>query len=213
MSTPIATFAGIGANFDAETLITNMVTAEKTDVSNVSTVLPVDPASGAISATPFTINDSNSLLGWNLGAYVQDEFRLTNQLTLNYGIRFDQLYQFVDSNQFSPRVNLVYTPLPGTTFHAGYARYFTPPPQTIAAPVNLALVANTTAQPSQFLENPVLPERAHVFVKQERREQREVELAGKIQALPDFKAGVIYGDPPWQFEVYSLDTGLDLIIA
>ncbi|HEX4461512.1 MAG TPA: flagellar filament capping protein FliD, partial [Polyangia bacterium] len=29
MSTPIATFAGIGANFDAETLITNMVTAEK----------------------------------------------------------------------------------------------------------------------------------------------------------------------------------------
>lgn len=30
MSTPIATFAGIGANFDAETLITNMVTAEKT---------------------------------------------------------------------------------------------------------------------------------------------------------------------------------------
>ena len=31
------------------------------------------------------------------------------------------------------------------------------------------------------------PERAHVFVKQERREQREVGLAGKILALPDKK--------------------------
>ena len=53
------------------------------------------------------------------------------------------------------------------------------------------------------------PERAHVLVKQERREQREVELAGKILALPDLKAGVLYADPPWRFEVYSRDTGLD----
>jgi hypothetical protein len=55
------------------------------------------------------------------------------------------------------------TPPRGTTFHAGYARYFTPPPQTIAAPVNLALFANTTAQPSQSLQDPVLPERANVY--------------------------------------------------
>jgi outer membrane receptor protein involved in Fe transport len=71
--------------------------------------------------------------------------------------------EYVSANQLSPRINFVYTPLPGTTFHAGYARFFTPPPQTIAAPVNLALIANTTAQPSQFLQDPVLPERAHVF--------------------------------------------------
>ena len=31
-------------------------------------------------------------------------------------------------NQLSPRVNAVWKPLDGTTFHAGYARYFTPPP-------------------------------------------------------------------------------------
>jgi N6-adenosine-specific RNA methylase IME4 len=47
------------------------------------------------------------------------------------------------------------------------------------------------------------------LVKQERRAQREVELAGKIQTLPDLKAGVLYADPPWRFEVYSRDTGLD----
>jgi outer membrane receptor protein involved in Fe transport len=140
-----------------------MITAEKTDVSSIETVLPVDPITGAISPTPFTVNDSNSLLGWNLGAYVQDEWKLTSQLTLNYGIRFDQLYQFVNANQFSPRAALVYKPFEGTTFHAGYARYFTPPMQAQATQSNLALFNNTTAQPDQLNNNPVLPERSHYF--------------------------------------------------
>ena len=140
-----------------------MVTAEKTNVTNISTVLPVDPDSGAISPTPFAISDTNSLLGWNLGAYVQDEWKLTNQLTLNYGIRFDQLYQFVSANQFSPRAALVYKPLDGTTFHAGYARYFTPPMQAQATQSNLALFTNTTNQPDVPNNDPVKPERSHYF--------------------------------------------------
>jgi outer membrane receptor protein involved in Fe transport len=140
-----------------------MITAEKTDVSNISTVLPVDPVTGAISPTPFTINDSNTLVGWNLGAYVQDEWKLTNQLTFNYGIRFDQLYQFVDANQFSPRAAFVYKPFDGTTFHAGYARYFTPPMQAQATQSNIALFTNTTNQPAVPYNDPVLPERSHYF--------------------------------------------------
>jgi hypothetical protein len=51
--------------------------------------------------------------------------------------------------------------------------------------------------------------RATTAEKQVRRAEREVELAGKILALPDLKADVIYADPPWRFEVYSRDTGLD----
>ncbi len=140
-----------------------LITAEKTDVSNISTVLPVDPTSGAISPTPMTVNDSTSLLGWNLGAYVQDEWKLTNQLTLNYGIRFDQLYQFVTANQFSPRAALVYKPFDSTTFHAGYARYFTPPMQAQATQSNLALFTNTTNQPEVPNNDPVKPERSHYF--------------------------------------------------
>jgi outer membrane receptor protein involved in Fe transport len=95
-----------------------MVSAEKTNVSNISTVLPVDPDTGAISPTPFGVNDSNSLVGWNIGTYVQDQWKLTNQITFNYGIRFDQLYQFVNANQFSPRAALVYKPFNGTTLPA-----------------------------------------------------------------------------------------------
>ena len=140
-----------------------MVTAEKTDVSNISTVFNVDPATDNPTGAPFTINDTNSLLGWNLGAYVQDEWKLTNQLTLNYGIRFDQLYQFVSANQFSPRATLVYKPFEGTTFHAGYARYFTPPMQAQATQSNLALFTNTTNQPDVPNNDPVKPERSHYF--------------------------------------------------
>ncbi len=64
---------------------------------------------------------------------MQDEWRITDKLTLNAGLRFDQMWQYVNANQLSPRLNLVYKPLDGTTLHAGYARYFTPPPQALSA--------------------------------------------------------------------------------
>jgi outer membrane receptor protein involved in Fe transport len=140
-----------------------VVTEEKTNVSNVSTVLPVDPVSGAISPTPFPITDNNTLVGWNIGTYIQDEWKLTNQLTLNAGLRFDQLYQFVDANQFSPRLALVYKPFAGTTIHAGYARYFTPPYQAQAVSSNIALFTNTTNQPDVPLADPVKPERSNYY--------------------------------------------------
>ena len=79
-------------------------------------------------------------LGTIFGTYVQDEWKINNQLTLNAGLRFDQMWQYVDANQLSPRVSLTWKPYDGTTFHAGYARNFTPPQQVIAAPTNLALV-------------------------------------------------------------------------
>ncbi len=123
------------------------VSGERTAADSLSTVLPLDTAGNPIDA-PFNVPDDVSKTGWLLGAYVQDEWKLTDKLTLNAGIRFDQMYQFVDANQFSPRVNLVYTPVAGTTFHAGYARYFTPPPQVAAGPVDLAAFQNTTQQPT-----------------------------------------------------------------
>jgi outer membrane receptor protein involved in Fe transport len=138
------------------------VTGESTQNSNVSTVLPLDALGNPIDA-PFTTTDDNSKLGWVAGIYVQDEWRITDKLTVNAGLRFDQMWQYVDANQLSPRLNVVYKPFDGTTFHAGYARYFTPPPQAIAAPANIAPFANTTAQPETFQQSPVLPERSHYF--------------------------------------------------
>lgn len=138
------------------------VNAEETRVVNASTVLPLN-SGGVPLPTPETLTDANSKLGAALGAYVQDEWKLTDKLTLNTGLRFDQLYQFVDANQFSPRISLSYKPFESTTLHAGYARYFTPPSQVQATPANLALFNNTTLQPAVYADNPVRPERSHYF--------------------------------------------------
>jgi outer membrane receptor protein involved in Fe transport len=137
------------------------VSGEQTNVTNASTVLP--DVGGVITPTPFTVTDQTSLLGWNIGTYAQDEWKLTNQLTVNMGLRFDQLYQFVDANQLSPRFAIVYKPFEGTSLHAGYARYFTPPYQAQATQSNIALFTGTTNQPAVPLADPVKPERSHYF--------------------------------------------------
>ncbi|CAN7550576.1 MT-A70 family methyltransferase [Pararhizobium sp. LjRoot238] len=50
---------------------------------------------------------------------------------------------------------------------------------------------------------------ARQFIKAERRAQRESALAVKITALPGKRYGVILADPPWRFEPYSRETGMD----
>jgi N6-adenosine-specific RNA methylase IME4 len=45
----------------------------------------------------------------------------------------------------------------------------------------------------------------------ERRIEREAELGARQYALPDKHYGVIYADPPWPFDGYSDETGLDRV--
>jgi outer membrane receptor protein involved in Fe transport len=72
--------------------------------------------------------------------------------------------QFVTANQLSPRLSFTYKPFDNTTFHAGYARYFTPPVLVEAVPANIAAFNNTTgAPPAGQPADPVLPERSHYF--------------------------------------------------
>ena len=149
---------------DAHTLRFGLQTsAEHSFVGNTSTLLPVDAGGNSTGAPPFTVFDPSAKLGFLFSTYLSDEWKLTRQLTLTAGLRFDQMLSYTDANQLSPRVNLAYTPFDGTTFHAGYARNFTPPAQVLAAPVNLALVQGTTQQPAVNQNDPVQPERSHVF--------------------------------------------------
>jgi outer membrane receptor protein involved in Fe transport len=156
------------------------VSAERTLVNNTSTLLPLD-ATGAPVDAPFSVLDSSAKTGWLFGTYLQDEWKITENLTLNAGLRFDQMFQYVDANQLSPRASLTWKPYDGTTFHAGYARNFTPPSQVLAAPTNLALVQGTTQQPAVTRNDPVLPERSHVF---------DVGVDQKIHAIPGLEVGI-----------------------
>lgn len=138
------------------------VTAEQSRVTNSSVVLPLDDSGNPLDA-PFGVVDSSSKLGWLFSTYLQDEWRVTNTVTLNSGLRFDQMNEYTNANQLSPRISLTWKPFEDTTFHAGYSRNFTPPAQVLAAPTSLALVQNTTQQPAVNASSPVLPERSNVF--------------------------------------------------
>jgi hypothetical protein len=148
----------------AHTLRTGFtVSGEQTAVGNSSLVEPCTICDGTDNGTPETITDNVSKLGWLAGIYAQDEWKLTDKLTMNYGARFDEMWQYVDANQLSPRINFTYKPFELTTFHAGYARYFTPPVLVEAAPSNIALFNNTTGASPSGGTDPVLPERSHYF--------------------------------------------------
>ncbi len=148
---------------DAQVLRAGFVVGvEQTRVDDLATVLPLG-INGMPLPDPLTINDADAKHGWNAGAYLQDEWRIGSALTLNAGVRFDELEQFVSASQLSPRAALVYKPFADTSLHAGASRYFTPPMQAQATPSKLALFQNTTQQPAIALADPVLPERADYF--------------------------------------------------
>jgi len=143
---------------------------EHTTSKVVSTVLPSNDCHGdpncaivPTSDVPFTITDQGHKTGQLYGIYLQDEWKLTPKLTLNYGARYDMVRAFTKESQLSPRANLVWNATPLTTVHLGYARNFTPPPQELISPATVTLFNNTTKQSEVRFGDPVKAEREHYF--------------------------------------------------
>ncbi len=124
---------------------------------------PINPATGQPTDIPTTIAD-NGLATQNIASfYLQDEWKLLSNLTANYGLRFDHLSAYTNGHQVEPRVNIVWSPLDGTTVHGGYSRYFSPPPFELVGGESLAKFANTTAAPALGLDSPPLPEKSELL--------------------------------------------------
>jgi len=103
------------------------VQRENFGVNNTSSVFPADDDGNQTSGVPFNIVDNTSSSGSTLGFYLQDEWKATDKLTVNYGARYDHVNTVVSEQQLSPRLGLTYDVTNSTRLHAGYARYFTPP--------------------------------------------------------------------------------------
>jgi outer membrane receptor for ferrienterochelin and colicins len=123
-----------------------IVSTDHTTSKTNSQVFLLDGSGAQIGAGPITIVDNSKATAWTYSVYLQDEWKLAETLTLNYGVRFDQVDAFRRENQVSPRVNLVWTPTEGTTLYAGYARYFTPPPFELVADQTLSKFVGTSAE-------------------------------------------------------------------
>jgi outer membrane cobalamin receptor len=130
---------------------------------NNTLAFPVDPNGNPTTAIPTSIIDNNQKQGEQYGLYLQDEWKVTEPLTINYGGRFDQSYQYLNEYQFSPRVNAVYEVDGATKVHGGYARYFTPPPLELEQGGNPAIYNGTTAQLLTTQNSPIKAERSNYF--------------------------------------------------
>ncbi|MDB6127830.1 MAG: putative TonB-dependent receptor [Verrucomicrobia bacterium] len=130
---------------------------------STTTVFPVD-SNGNPTGPAFPIVDNHNLHGRFAGLYLQDEWKLTPRLTVNYGARFDVFAASFDrESQFSPRLNFIFKVSSSTTLHAGYARYFTPPPVENVSSGTLAKFDGTSNAAPTDDDDPVRAERADYF--------------------------------------------------
>jgi len=167
---------------------------EYVSADSLTTVFPVD-ADGNPTGPAFAIADDHKLHGLFAGLYLQDEWKIATGLTLNFGTRFDVFNSSFDSeHQISPRLNFIYKATSSTTLHAGYARYFTPPPVENVSASTLAKFDNTSNASPTDQDDPVKAERADYFD------------AGITQTLaPGFQVGL---DAYYKQAKNQLDDGL-----
>ena len=97
------------------------------------------------------------------GFYLQDEWKVFQPLTINFGGRFDIVDEFAHGNQLNPRVNVVLQATKSTTLHAGYARYFTPPALELVGSQTINQFVGTSNQSAVLQNTAVKPERANYF--------------------------------------------------
>src|SRR6266478_5391808 len=138
-------------------------TEQHATIDTATLVFPIDANGNQTSTTPQRIVDNHGKYGYFYGFYLQDEWKPFEQLTINFGGRLDFVNAFADENQLSPRINVVYKPFAWTTLHAGYARYFTPPPLEAVPESTIAKFTGTTNESAITKDSPVTSERAHYF--------------------------------------------------
>ena len=132
---------------------------EKATTDNTAQVFPADSDGNQTSDAPETIVDNGGFSGHLWGVYLQDEWKPIKDLTINYGARYDKVATVSKESQLSPRVGAVYDLSSTTRVHAGYSRYFTPPPTEKIDTTSVAKFQGTTN---------ALPSDANLAVRSER---------------------------------------------
>ncbi len=176
------------------------LTGEMAAVNTLNWVFPAAWSSSSSSweqtgFTPKQIVDDNDKRASLYSGYLQDEWQVRDQLTINYGLRFDGLHAYLDEQQLSPRINLVYHEGGRTTWQAGYARYFTPPPLELVPTTSIDRFVDTThgADPGNSTSDPVRSERYHYF---------DAGLVHRI--LPELQVGI---EGYYKIKKWVLDEG------
>ena len=141
---------------------------ERFGAANSARVFPADADGNQTSSVPFGIEDDSQLRGRLFGVYLQDEWKATGKVIVNYGARYDTVTTVVSENQLSPRLGVVVELSQYTRVHAGYARYFTPPATEKIDATSVQKFLNTTN---------ALPSDANTAVQSERSDYFDVGIS------------------------------------
>ncbi len=131
--------------------------------NTVTGTFPVDADGVQTTNLLQTLKASQDKTGMIYGVYLQDEWHVFKPLTINFGARYDRVDQYDHEGQLSPRVNAVFQLSDRTIFHAGYSRYFTPPPLEAVQEAGVNQFSGTTNAAAIASAKPDKSERANYF--------------------------------------------------
>jgi outer membrane receptor protein involved in Fe transport len=149
---------------DKHTIRGGLMTMEEfVSADTTTTVFPVN-STGNINGPAEAITQDNTPNALFAGVYLEDEWKILPKVTVNYGARFDEYSSSSDNeHQLSPRINLIYQPTDSTTFHAGYSRYFTPPPLETVPGSDITAFNGTSGASPVTTAGTVKAERANYY--------------------------------------------------
>jgi len=123
-----------------------LMSSENVSTFNQSLVYALDPISGNVQGLPYLLNDNISKRGLQtFGVYAQDNWSVSERLSVNMGVRYDAFRAFISDQQLSPRLGAVYQASNHLTYHLGFAHYFTPPPNELVASSTQSVFAGTSS--------------------------------------------------------------------
>ena len=131
--------------------------------SNTSSLVLQTSGGVPINDMPVAVIDETRNSQYIESAYLQDEWHINSVLVMNYGARFDHFTAFTNGSQLSPRVNFVWQAAENTTLHAGYSRFFSPPPFELVGSTTVQKFLNTTFEPTVKQDDPVKAERSNYY--------------------------------------------------
>jgi outer membrane receptor protein involved in Fe transport len=87
-----------------------------------SQVFPI--VMGQPATTPILLTANLNQINVVFGFYLEDTWKINEQLSVNFGSRWDRVTGSTDASQLSPTINFAYKPRSDTVIHAGFARNF-----------------------------------------------------------------------------------------
>lgn len=145
--------SGAQANYTNEVIKHNQIKAGvsyKYLINNQYFFLTESPQ----SYSPFF--DNHTSRGFEYGGYVQDELSY-DPVTVNAGLRYDYINEFVSADQLSPRIGIAIKLLKTNSIHGYYGRFFQPAPFENIHVNSIPMFAN------QNMSIPLQPERDNYF--------------------------------------------------